>query len=467
MSDFDVQPQPGEQIHIHGDLYTFPAASGRLGGVPYEVGKAARVYQLTQGKQKFALKAFFHHYRNPQVGQNSAALAKYSNLCGLSVANRKVILPEKHADLVKKFPAFSHAVLMPWTTGESWVNYISGNKDILPENSVMLARSLAEVLSDLEKHHAAHCDISSGNFVFSPDYKHVELVDIEEMFAEGVSPPNILPVGTEGYAPEIVVQNGYHNLDADRFAGAIMLVEILAWQFADVRAEREPNSLFASGEFGYKSKRYKLVFQRLQDIPDHLGVNKRQLLKLFEQVWFARWIDQTQKIEQTHAQAIMQACPTLQEWRQALCVAELLVDEVPASDELYTPLKPLQDSQPAVLLFGLPRLHVETSLLDFGLVNHRDSRLHLKITNEGGGLLKGSVTALPWLSISPGMNFEEKPGEKSISLEFSLAPNHPTRENGGWLRFPGAIILNTNGGTKVIGVQFRVGEQSLIKKIFG
>jgi len=457
----DLQPQSGEQIRIHGDIYTFPAASGRLGGVPYEVGKAARVYQLTHAKGKFALKAFFDHYRNPLVGQNSAALAKYSHLPGLTVAKRQVVTPEKHTDLVKKFPTFAHAVLMPWTTGESWANYVGGAQAISPENSLTLARAMAEVLSGLEQNHVAHCDISSGNFVFSPDFKHVELVDIEEMFAEGLTPPHVLPVGTEGYALETVVQNGYHNADADRFAGAILLVEILLWQFADVRAAREAGSLFASSEFGHKSKRYKLAAQRLQELPDAPGLDKASLGELFERVWFARWADRANKVEHASARDALQACPSLQEWRQALGSAG-----APVSQPVAPPVQVL----PPVLShpqFGMPRLQTDTGLLDFGVVGNTARRLRLQISNAGSGLLTGSVSALPWLIVSPGPQFAQTAGQKTIELEFSLAKSCPTRESGGLLRFPGAVILNTNGGTKVVGVQFRVEEKSLMKKLFG
>src|SRR6185369_15686114 len=100
-----------------------------------------------------------------------------------------------------------------------------------------------------------------------------------------------------------------HNADADRFAGAILLVEILVWQFADVRAVREPNSLFASNEFGHKSKRYKLVMQHLQELPDAIGLDKARLGELFERVWFARWADRPNKVEHATVRDVLQACP--------------------------------------------------------------------------------------------------------------------------------------------------------------
>ncbi len=462
MPGFDSQPRPGEQVQILGDVYTFPTVPGRLGGVPYEVGKAARVYQLMQGDKTFALKAFFDNYRNPIVGQNSEALSNYSHLPGLTVAKRKVVTPEKHPELVQKFPTFAHAVLMPWTTGQSWANYVSGDKAISAENSLTLARTLANVLAGLEQSYVAHCDISNGNFVFSSDFKHLELVDIEEMFAEDLMPPHVLPVGTEGYALESVVQNGYRSVDADRFAGAILLVEILTWQFPDIREQREPGSLFASSEFGYKSKRYKLVSNRLHELPASLGLNNDKLAELFDQIWFSRWSNLSEKKEHKTIRDILQSCPTLQEWNFALEPVSKISGTPVASE----PSKEIFQ-QTATLQYGMPRLAISTDLLDFGTIGNTARCASLEIRNIGSGYLKGLATALPWLLISPTDQIEQKVGETNIQIEFILSNTHPTREHGGLLRFPGAIIINTNGGTKVIGVQFRIEEQSFLKKLFG
>ena len=316
MSFFETPIKPGDSFDLNGNAYVFPL--GKFNGVPYEVGKAARVYQIIRNDTSlYALKVFFKEYQNDSIIDINRSFKDYLDLPGLKVAERVVITTEDQ-EVLNRYPQFRDAVLMPWVAGKSWQNFIIDREEVEFLDGLNLSRELAQIFTEFEKRHLAHCDLSNGNFVFSPDFSNVELVDIEEMYGDGFSPPTPLPVGTDGYAPLRVVEDGYYGPDADRLSLSILIVEILCWQFEEVRQAREPMSLFASDEFGYLSKRYKLVTDKLSTLPEASGVNKEKILQLFNQAWFSRWKDYDQKVEYSSIKDMYSECPLASDWLDAL-----------------------------------------------------------------------------------------------------------------------------------------------------
>lgn len=441
MSDqSEPQPKPGDKFVFEGKTYVFP--SGKL-GVPFEVGKAARVYEIFgSNKTLHALKVFFPQYRSHANAGHANSLSKYKGLGGLAVAERYAIT-SKDQQIIRAFPQFENAILMPWISGESWQNYIIDKVAITAEQSLILAREIANVVSGLESKGLAHCDLSNGNFVFSPDFSRVELVDIEEMYSIDFTAPNPPPVGTDGYAPLLAVQKGYYGPDADKHALGILITEILCWQFPKIREERESSSLFASDEFGHKSKRYKLVKQYLSELQSNDGLNPKRLSDLFDRVWFSRWKDPVQKVEQPSLKNIYDECPSAFEWKDALGTETINIIE------------------------KAPALRTSIVELDFGFINPASKiapNLSVTISNVGGGSLSGNIISQPWLIVSPSDKVSHRKGQKNSSISVSLGQGFPRPSDGGEYKHPSGLVIQTNGGTKVIGVRFVLPKPPFYKK---
>lgn len=292
-----LDPDVGKSIVIDGNSYTFIQVPETPGIVYAEMGKKAKVYRVMQQAEAYALKVFRPVYRNPKTLANTDLIKGFKNVPGLAVAERVVLTPEKHPALINDHPEYAYAVLMPWIEGKAWSNYISGKIAINRNESLRLAKALVGIMRGLEERDIAHCDLSGGNFIFSTDFNHVELIDIEELFGIGLQRPNPLPAGTSGYSPEWVKQNGLWEVGADRFATAILTSEILGWQYDAVRSKSSlGDTFFAEGEFGHNTNRYKLL-------QEYLGQLNSLLPTLLNAVWNATNIED---------------CPRIAEWEHAL-----------------------------------------------------------------------------------------------------------------------------------------------------
>ncbi len=290
-------PKVDETITLQGKSYQFIQVPGAQGIVYAELGKKAKVYRVVRGSKAYALKVFKPAYRTPQLLKNTAHILAQQEVPGLSVAERTIITPEKFPNVIQVHPEFTYAILMPWIEGKSWANYVISKTATTRNESIRLAKAFAQAICELEKRNIAHCDLSGGNFIFSTAFNDVEFVDIEELYGPDFPRPDILPAGTSGYSPDWVKEKGLWGANADRFAAGILICEILAWQFDDIRvATSGGDAFFAEGELGHASTRYKLLEKRLAEIHPELAV-------LFRTVW--RGKDASE-------------CPRISEWKTAL-----------------------------------------------------------------------------------------------------------------------------------------------------
>ncbi|MBN1181633.1 MAG: hypothetical protein JXB49_05040 [Bacteroidales bacterium] len=363
---------------LNNKNYSFTPAPG-FPDIPYaEVGRRAKVYRLQSGRDFFALKVFKHIFRNEASIANCAAINAYQDLPGLKAAQRTVIHPHEYPDLIQHYPDFAFAVLMPWMKGQSWYNTISQKTVVSPENSLSLARSLAEVLAGLEERQIAHCDLSASNFIYSDDHQHVELVDLEEMFAKGLLTPDPLPAGTSGYAPQWIMDNGCWSAGCDRFSTGILLSEILGWRDERVRDIAFGDTFFDGlDEFGHKTERHALMLKVLGEIHP-------RLVELFDQVWFANCIEE---------------CPRIEEWRNVFQEFNNKFDGPYA-----------------------PKMKISPQIMNFGSVKQAEiTSADLIISNIGGGILEGSIKSLEnWVGISPGLFKIAKGKESKHQVSFKI-----------------------------------------------
>ena len=143
------------------------AAHPAAAGMPYgQEGRQATVYQLVAASgEQWALKVFKARYRIPALVALADRLAGFADLPGLAVCQRTVLTARRHSTLLRQYPDLTYAVLMPWISGPTWMETLLDRRAFTPEQSLTLARSLAETLAALEEHGVAHCDLSGPNLL--------------------------------------------------------------------------------------------------------------------------------------------------------------------------------------------------------------------------------------------------------------------------------------------------------------
>lgn len=302
-----TQLDTNDVLNIGNTIYhvaEHPTAPGMPDG---QEGRTAIVYRLvnSQTGKNMALKAFKLEYRTPSIVRLSNKLAPLSSLPGLEACEHTILTTQTHSSLLKKHPDFVYAVLMPWVTGKSWFDILHEKEKITKEQSLELVRSFLHIMTHMEENGLAHCDLSSANILLPGLGQNggqptlVSLVDVEQMYGPGFDKPK-LPGPTPGYAHQTAT-NGYWSAEADRFAGAILIAEMLGWCYPQIRSAAYGESFFAPDETVKTNKLSSTNFQLLKTtIGNQWGDN---LSVLFQRAW------QSDSLQQ---------CPTFGEWLIAL-----------------------------------------------------------------------------------------------------------------------------------------------------
>jgi hypothetical protein len=204
---------------------------------------------------------------------------------------------------------------MPWIEGPTWVEVMLEKRPLTPQQALDLARAFADILSRMEQNGIAHCDLSGPNVLlpmlagqtadrrpqtaYSPS-STVELVDVEGLYAPGLPRPEALPSGSSGYAHR-TAREGLWGPTADRFAGAVLLAEMLGWGDETVREACYGETYFDPAEMpaqgGANPPRYRTLIAALAR---HYG---QPVADLFERAWTSETLAD---------------CPTFGEWLVAL-----------------------------------------------------------------------------------------------------------------------------------------------------
>lgn len=305
MSRFRLEPEQKLDLAVGADYYRLealehPTARGMVHSM--EGGKAF-VYHLRERAQpsqvaaEYALKVMRTRFVDPGLAAVCQRLEVFHTWDGLRVCKRVCLSPAEAVSTLRALPDLSFSMLMPWIAGFSWLEVMSLQRDFLsPPAALELATRLALILCRLEDGSMAHCDLSSANLILDPVDRSPQLIDVEDLFGPGFSPPNAIPLGTPGYQHRESA-HGQWGAHADRFAGAILLSEILAWHSKALRAARYGESFFDPGEMqNPASGRFRVLAAAVAD----LRPGARTLL---ERAWGSKGFAD---------------CPTLREWASAL-----------------------------------------------------------------------------------------------------------------------------------------------------
>jgi serine/threonine protein kinase len=249
--------------HIGYRIAEHPSAPG----LPYgQEGRAGTVYQLLFSKGAKALKVIKPRFSTPSLVQQADTVAQFSMLPGLQVCQLSVLSPSRDGSLLRRYPDLTYAMLMPWIEGQTWFDVINSRKTFTPKESLALAQRFSNILVSLEKHDLAHCDLSSSNLILSMNRKDIsiELVDIDGMYGPNFPKPAIILSGSPGYAHNSI-QNGSWSSESDRFAGAVILAEMLGWSSPEVRKAANDGCYFTTEDMQKDCPRYQRLVGYLRD----------------------------------------------------------------------------------------------------------------------------------------------------------------------------------------------------------
>ncbi|MFK4301551.1 MULTISPECIES: hypothetical protein [unclassified Paenibacillus] len=316
------QPNPGDELIINGTAYVVGRHPAAPGLAYAQAGRQGIVYQLNAKSgvphEAKALKVFFPKFRIPAMVYQSEHMEAYGDIPGLQVCKRDVLTPERNGSLIAEQPDLLYAVLMPWIHGTTWFDCLTAQQQLEASDSLALARALAGIGSAMEQKGLAHCDLSAPN-VMLPFFSEVELpegtsavelVDVEQMYSTKMDRPDALLAGSPGYAAHRTVHSGLWSAYADRFAGAVIIGEMLGWSDRVVVDKAWGESYFDQHEMQTPCERYYILRKSLEA---RWG---SKVVELFSRAWDSQDLS---------------SCPTFGEW---LVVLNALTEqEIPVEVE--------------------------------------------------------------------------------------------------------------------------------------
>lgn len=418
----DFEPTPGMLLKINGEDIEFTALDNSE-YVYAETGREATVYRVLKGGEYYAFKVFNPAFQNEHLTKNSLKLAQFNTVTGLKVANRTVITEKAFPDLTRTYPSLRFAILMPWIQGALWGNLMANEHTLRKDKYIQISKLLMGVICNLESRGLAHCDLSNNNFIIDPALNSIELIDIESMYASDMPRPTSISSGTPGYRYPWAAKQGIWELGGDRFAAAILCAEIMTWSNPEIRENRaeESETFFTEEEIGSKSKRFKLMKEKLGQVDPSFS-------NLFENAWFSKSFED---------------CPPICQWKDA-------VESLP----------PARD--PEIPRLAPTKMRVSHTILDFGVLEQPNKVLDLVVTNAGTSTLEGTISCEPWISASPD-EFSISRGV-STRIVVSLKTNLPKPQGKYEFRTPSALVIDSNGGTEVIGATFIVPKKGMVSQ---
>lgn len=267
-------------------------------------GSTAFIYKILDinTNELYALKVFKPTFRHKTIAAVNASLAHYTDIPALQGERRLCITKTTHQELTRAYPELEYAILMPWISAPTWAGLLLNSQfssTYTSQQALSLARAAAGTFQSLENHGLAHADIAGDNLVPILDRLQIQLLDLENVYIPGIVPPEKKSQGTPGYQHKQPGPHGQWCPEGDRFAGAILLTEMLTWWNPRVRAcvAEEVESLFQPYELQTSEA------PCLQAVRNTLYTLHPQLLELFDQAWLSRNLAD---------------CPLLRSWMEVL-----------------------------------------------------------------------------------------------------------------------------------------------------
>jgi serine/threonine protein kinase len=290
------RPAIGMQLCIGGKYFDFvphPLFPGDDEMVFAIEGGEAFTYQVCAAitKRLYALKVMKPVYRGEHIARVVEMVKRSARVPGFYLPDRVCLTKTSHPDLIEAHPELEYAVFMPWLGGQTWSELMQNQRasaSYTLEQACALATAVAKLLRNLESMHVAHSDIAGANVLLSADLRRVQLLDLEGVYIPNLPASPFRSRGSPGYQHGHLGSEGQWCPKGDRFAGAILLAEMLTWWNPYVRAHVTDNAerLFQPAELQTDSS------PCWSEVRDTLWSMHPDLLALFDQAWFSASLDE-------------------------------------------------------------------------------------------------------------------------------------------------------------------------------
>ncbi|MDQ0110662.1 hypothetical protein [Paenibacillus harenae] len=266
-------------LRIDGSKYGLSGSLCVNDTAPIRESEHGTIYQLVneQDGAKYALKVFHSFYRHPSLAEQAGKLNGLANGNGLQACSRSVVTPDSDKQLIVDFPEMLYAVIMPWIGGTTWGDLLHKRERIDEEDSRALAQSFLDIMLTLERQQIAHCNLSSDNIMTGLG-NSVELLDLEHLYASELNKSNISWRAAPGYLPAFAKDDNWNGM-ADRYAGSIVLLEMLTWFDDRIRDKAWGDSYFHPDELQSNCERADVMREVLREHYSQAAV------ALFDKVW--------------------------------------------------------------------------------------------------------------------------------------------------------------------------------------
>lgn len=296
----EFRPTMTTPLLIQAHFYEFLPHPVLPGEVQQITRERASIYQLRRYPDGtlWALKVSHPGYRDAQAAQHTEHLQQFRELPGLQTAQRLCLTRMNCPELINVHPGLEWAILMPWIQGPTWAGFIDDaqlSATYTQPQALELSLTMAYTLWSLEMHHLTHTDVAGDNvIVINP--KRVEFIDIDGLYLHGTPLPTLPSRGWRGYQHRNLDGRGNCRPEGDRYAGAILLTEMLTWWNPLVRALTDGDSYFQLGT----QEHPELLRSRLKTVRTTLRQIHPNLRQLFLNAWnsndlaecpdFASWL---------------------------------------------------------------------------------------------------------------------------------------------------------------------------------
>jgi len=267
-------------------------------------GGEALIYQIRSviTKKLYALKVMKPAYRGEHIARGVALIKRSVHIPGLYLPDRICLTMADHPDLIKAYPDLEYAIFMPWLTGKTWSELMldpASTARYTLQQASALAETVANLLRKLESMHLAHSDLAGGNVFLASDLQRLQLLDLEGLYAPASPAPPFRSQGSPGYQHHNLGPQGQWCPEGDRFAGAMLLAEMLTWWNPGVRAlvDKHAWTLFQPAELQTDSS------PCWSEVRNTLWYIHPGLLSLFDRAWFS---------------ASLAECPDFAAWNSTL-----------------------------------------------------------------------------------------------------------------------------------------------------
>lgn len=238
-------------------------------------GVRGRIYKvISPNKEPFALLVLSEPFNTTKEAEFQGGLNRFANIPGLSICRRKVVTLEENKGQIL------WAVLFPWIEGPLLAQVLQSKQVLTEEQSLVLARSLAKTLSELEKLDIIFVALDAKNIAIpylaetvSNIQFPIELIDVDSLQQQDRQYSN-------NWLPANFVSNRLH--------GSILIALILGWCIPIVRENTKyPPSAEIERDSKWRS-----------DLLKSLSFWGKNITDLFQKTWdgteyvsFTKWFD--------------------------------------------------------------------------------------------------------------------------------------------------------------------------------